>query len=64
MYVGSPSPDWVRHAGMNCMEGFGARDYLFADGSEGELQGNALTISDCIAACPQPNCTGARLIIC
>ena len=40
VHVGSPSSNWVRHPQLNCMEGYGARDYLFADGSEGELSGS------------------------
>ena len=60
VYVGSPSPNWVRNPGLNCMEGYGAVDYLFSDGSEGELRGQGLTVQQCIDACPQPACKGFK----
>jgi hypothetical protein len=58
VYYGSPSSDWVRHPDLNCMEGFGAVDYLLPDGSEAELVG--ATLQQCIDLCHPGNCSGFK----
>ena len=54
----SPVLGWERHADLNCMEGWGAVDYLNPDGSEGELEG--ATLAECMAACVAPACVGFK----